>query len=228
MFVSLVIPTYNESENLSPLLAEIFEYLPKNIQVEVIIVDDNSPDGTGAVACDLAEKYLITVIRRSGKLGLGSAVCEGFAVAKGDVLGVMDADMSHDPAILPQMFAALATNDIVVGSRFLPSSRVDDWSWWRRTISKIGVFLAGGITKVPAKDPLSGYFFTHRRVVAGVPLTTVGYKILFEVLCKSDYTTLKEIPFHFRKREHSKSKLSWREHWLFLKQIFTYARTPRS
>ncbi|MBI5729142.1 MAG: polyprenol monophosphomannose synthase [Candidatus Magasanikbacteria bacterium] len=228
MFVSLIIPTYNEADNLPPLLAEIFEFLPRNLAVEIIIVDDNSPDGTGAVAEKLAAKYPITVIHRSGKLGLGSAVRAGLAAAKGDVLGVMDADLSHDPTILPQILSSLATNDIVIGSRFLPGSRVDDWPWWRRLISKVGVSLAGKITKVPAEDPLSGYFFLHRRVIAGVTLTTVGYKILFEILCQGNYATLKEIPFHFRKREHSQSKLNAREHLLFLKQLLTYARTPRS
>lgn len=227
MFVSLIIPAYNEAGNLPPLLAEIFEYVPDDFQIEVIIVDDNSPDGTGAVAEELAGKYPVTVIRRAGKLGLGSAVRAGFLEARGDVFGVMDADLSHDPAILPQIFSALVVNDIIVGSRFLPESLVDDWPWRRRLISRIGVRLAGKITKLPIADPLSGYFFLRRSVVDGVPLSADGYKILFEILCKGVYAGIKEIPFHFRKREHSVSKLNFREHWLFFKQLLTYARTPR-
>lgn len=223
MFVSLIIPTYNEAENVPLLLAEIFQYLPQNVQLEVIVVDDNSPDGTGRVAENLGREYPLRVIHRPGKLGLGSAVRAGFAVARGDVLGVMDADLSHDASILPELFSALVTNDIVIGSRFLPASRVDGWSWWRKLISKTGVFVAGKITKMPAVDPLSGYFFLHRRVVDGVPLTAVGYKILFEILCKGNYTICQEILFHFRKREYSKSKLNAREHFLFLTQIIQYA-----
>lgn len=227
--ISIIIPTYNEAKNLAPLVEEIFVSLNQaKISAEIIFVDDNSPDGTGRVAEKLAEKYPIIVIHRAGKLGLGSAVRAGFAASKGEIIGVMDADLSHDPAILPQLFEALADNDIVVGSRLLPESRVDDWPWQRRWISKIGVLLARKMTKVPAADPLSGYFFLHQRVIAEVPLTTIGYKILFEILCKGNYTRIKELPFHFRKREYNQSKLNFKEHWLFFKQLVKYARAPRS
>ncbi|KKW09297.1 MAG: Dolichol-phosphate mannosyltransferase [Candidatus Kaiserbacteria bacterium GW2011_GWA2_49_19] len=227
MLVSLIIPTYNEVENLSLLLAEIFKYWPKDIQAELIIVDDNSPDGTGVAAEGLAGKYPVRAIHRFGKLGLGAAVRAGFAEAKGEILGVMDADLSHDPAILPQMFSALSDKDIVIGSRFLPESLVDDWPRWRRLVSQVGVWFAGKIIRAPVADPLSGYFFLRRSVLDGVLLTAAGYKILFEILCKGNYASIKEIPFHFRKREHSTSKLNFKEHWLFLKQVVSYARITR-
>lgn len=227
MFVSLIVPAYNEAENLPPLLAEIFEHLPPDIRIEIIIVDDNSPDGTGAVAEKLSGTYPVAVIHRPGKLGLGSAVREGFRSARGEALGVMDADLSHDPAILPRLFSALSASDIAVGSRFLSESQVDDWPFRRKLISRIGGWLARRIAKRPVADPLSGYFFLRRSVVEGVPLSADGYKILFEILCKGAYTSVEEVPFHFRKREHSASKLNFKEHWLFFKQLLAYARTPR-
>jgi len=219
--VSIIIPTYNEAKNIPFLLEEIFSYIPKEkYTIKIIIVDDNSPDGTGEIAKKLSEKYPLTVIHRSKKLGLGSAVREGFRILECDCVGVMDADLSHDPKILPQLLASLESYDIAIGSRFEPGSEVDNWTWGRKLLSYIGVFLARCITKV--KDPLSGYFFLKKSVIDHIELTTVGYKILFEILVKGNYKKVIEIPFHFRSRTYSSSKLNRAEYKYFLKQIFEY------
>ncbi len=221
--LSIIIPTYNEAENVEPLLAEIFKFLgPVVAETEVIIVDDNSPDGTGEVAEKLKNSYPVRVIHRSGKLGLGSAVRAGFAAAKGELLGVMDGDLSHDPLILPDILKALEQNDIVIASRFVEKGAVERWAWWRKATSKIGVWLTRRLTRVG--DPLSGYFFLHRRVIDGIPLATNGYKILFEILVKGRCATVKELPYRFRMRRYSHSKLDLKEYWLFLKQILEYRR----
>lgn len=221
-FVSLIIPTYNESKNLPLLVEEIFSSLDKNqINVEIIFVDDNSPDGTGVVAEELAKKFPIKVIHRAKKLGLGSAVREGFALSTRPLLGVMDADLSHDPSILNSMIHSLSEHDICVASRFKSGSSVEKWLWWRKMLSEIGVLLTKGLTGT--KDPLSGYFFLRQSVIDKVPLETQGYKILFEILVKGTYKKIKEFPYQFRMRKHSTSKLDWREHWLFLKQIIQYS-----
>ena len=161
------------------------------------------------------------MISRAGKLGLGSAVREGFAASTRDYLGVMDADLSHDPSILPALIDSLETHDIALGSRFKKGSTVEQWKWWRKIISEVGVKLTRVLTGV--KDPLSGYFFLRRRVIEGVPLRTTGYKILLEILVKGKYESVVEIPFRFRIRKFSTSKLNMAEHLLFLKQLVAYS-----
>jgi len=229
MQVSIVTPTYNERQNLPKLAEELFGIIAKypDIDLELIIVDDNSPDGTGEVAEQLAQSFPIKVIHRKGKMGLGSAVMEGFALSKRDYLGVMDGDLSHDPIIIPEMIASLKENDIVIGSRFNAESTVDDWQIVRKLTSQMGVWLARRLTKV--SDPLAGYFFLHRSVLEGVSLTSPGYKILLEILVKGKYSKVKEIPFRFRAREFSASKLNSQEYFLFIKQllIFSWRRTFR-
>lgn len=220
--VRLIIPTYNEALNLPDLCSEIFSAVDAaKFDMMLIIVDDNSPDGTGKVAEELKSKYPIKVIHRAGKLGLGSAVREGFSQADGDILGVMDADLSHDPAILNQLLDSLDQFDIAIGSRFQPGSVVESWPAWRKLTSNIGVYLAKKITGV--KDPLSGYFFMKKEVIENIPLTTVGYKILFEILIKGKYRKVAELPYRFRMRLHSSSKLNLKEYMLFLEQLFKFA-----
>lgn len=220
--VSIVIPTYNEAKNLPILVEEIFSTINKEeIDVELIIVDDNSPDGTGRVADELSRKFPIKVVHRSGKLGLGSAVREGFARSDRELLGVMDADLSHDPKNINEMIGALKDYDIVLGSRFEKGSAVEQWKWWRRAISEIGVMATRFLTGV--KDPLSGFFFLKREVITGVPLSATGYKILLEILIKGKHIRVKEVPFQFRIRKFSTSKLDKKEYWLFLKQVIFYS-----
>ncbi len=223
--VSLVTPTYNERENIGPLCEEIFGLLAgvPDIDLELIVVDDNSPDGTGAAADALAARYPVRVIHRAGKLGLGSAVMAGFALSERPYLGVIDADLSHDPAILPDLIHGLRDYDLTVGSRFGATSRVEKWAWHRKLISHLGVGAARALTGV--EDPLSGYFFLHRNVLGDFRLTSTGYKILLEILVKGRYRRHLSIPFVFRNRQFSQSKLNWREHMLFLKQILLFSLT---
>lgn len=220
--VSIIIPTYNEAKNLPFLVEEIFNIVNKTeIDAELIIVDDNSPDGTGQVADELSQKFPIKVVHRSGKLGLGSAVREGFSRSDRPLLGVMDADLSHDPKNINEMIGLLKENDIVLGSRFEDGSTVEQWKWWRKIISEAGVAATRFLTGV--KDPLSGFFFLKREVIDGVQLNTVGYKILLEILIKGKHLRVKEVPFQFRIRKFSTSKLDKKEYWLFLKQVIFYS-----
>ena len=220
--VSLIIPTYNEAKNIPFLIEEIFSIVDKNrIDLEFIIVDDNSPDGTGKVAKDLADRYPIKVIHRAGKLGLGTAVIEGFKLSDREYVGVMDGDTSHDPSILNRMIVSLTDNDIVMGSRFKEGSKVEKWGLHRRMISGAGVFMAKILAGVD--DPLSGYFFMKKEVVEGINLKTKGYKILLEILVKGNYDKVEEFPYTFRMRKYSTSKLNAKEFLLFLGQIVDYS-----
>jgi len=220
--VSIIIPTYNEAKNLPLLVEEIFNVIDENeIDLEIVFVDDNSPDGTGQIAESLKIKYSIKVIHRAGKLGLGSAVIEGFKLSDRPYLGVMDADLSHDPVIINQLINSLDENDIVIGSRFKEGSVVEDRSLVRRLISGTGVFLAKLLTGV--NDPLSGYFLFRRDVINDVKLKTVGYKILLEILVKGKFKNIKEFPYTFRMRKYSASKLNNKEFLFFLGQIVKYS-----
>jgi dolichol-phosphate mannosyltransferase len=222
--ISIIIPTYNEAKNLPLLIEEIFGLIDRNVyNLELIIVDDNSPDGTGVIAEGLSELFPIQIIHRSGKLGLGSAVREGFAKSDCEIMGVMDADLSHDPSIINSMLKKIEEDqyDIVIGSRFEQGSTVEQWKWWRRLISQFGVSITYLLTGV--RDPLSGFFFLRKSVLKNVDLNTIGYKILLEILVKGNFSKVKEVPFRFRIRKFSTSKLGFGEYWLFIKQIFEYA-----
>ncbi|WP_353267960.1 polyprenol monophosphomannose synthase [Gemmatimonas sp.] len=228
MQLSLVIPTYNEKDNIPLLLAELADTLVRypDVDVEFIIVDDNSPDGSGRVADSLTAQYPLQVIHRAGKLGLGGAVMAGFQKSSRAYLGVMDADLSHDPSVLGAMFEALKGADIVVGSRFCEESRVEGrWPILRKLTSFTGVRLAQRITKI--SDPLSGYFLIRRDVIEGLTLTSVGYKILFEILAKGTYASVAEVPFVFRERRFSGSKLNAQEYLLFAKQLLHFTLLRR-
>ncbi|MBW3571235.1 MAG: polyprenol monophosphomannose synthase [Gemmatimonadetes bacterium] len=225
--LSIVIPTYNEAKNVPFLVEEIFGVLSSlpHVDAELIIVDDNSPDGTGQIAEALRGQYSVQVIHRAGKFGLGSAVMEGFRLSTRPYLGVMDADLSHDPSVLPEMLSRLADHDIVIGSRFDPDSRMEGrWPLSRKTLSLVGVYFAKLITRV--SDPLSGYFFTKREVLKDVELTSPGYKILFEILAKGEYSSVCDVPFVFRSRRFSSSKLGFKEYALFAKQV-VYLGLPK-
>ena len=220
--VSLVTPTYNERENIEPLAEEIFGIVAaeSDIDLELIVVDDNSPDRTWEVAEGLADRFPVRVIRRAGKLGLGSAVMEGFALSTRPYLGVIDADLSHDPAILPELIHGLQEHDLMIGSRFGATSRVEKWAFHRKMISNVGVAAARLLTGV--EDPLAGYFFLHRTVLGEMQLTSNGYKILLEILVKGDYGSHVSIPYIFRNRQFSSSKLNWQEYLLFAKQLLYF------
>lgn len=220
--VSLITPTYNERENIPILAEEIFSVIATepDIDMELIVVDDNSPDGTGEVAERLKDTYPLQVVHRAGKLGLGSAVMEGFALSEREHIGVIDADLSHDSSILPQLIHGLREYDITIGSRFGETSKVEKWALHRRLTSLAGVGFARLLTGV--EDPLSGYFFLHRSGLGDLKLTSSGYKILLEILVKGQIKTHMSVPFIFRNRQFSQSKLNTKEYVLFAKQLLYF------
>ncbi len=218
--LSLIIPTYNERARLGELVAEVFRvFAAHGIAGELVIVDDNSPDGTGALAEQLATRYRIRVLHRAGKLGLGTAVVEGFAVASGDVLGVMDADLSHPPATLPRLLAALDTHraDLVIASRYVPGGRTKNWPITRRVMSRVACLLARPITA--ARDATSGYFLIRREAVRDVTIAAGGFKICLELLVRGRVRSIVEVPYEFADRAAGESKMSWREATGYFRQL---------
>jgi dolichol-phosphate mannosyltransferase len=204
----VIVPTYNERENLDELMKRVTDACRgAGIEVELVIVDDNSPDGTGERAEALANEYPVKVIHRTGKLGLSSAVLEGVRAARSDLIVVMDADLSHPPEKIPELVRKIESGEaeIVIGSRHVEGGCIENWPLRRKVVSKGAALLARGLTKV--KDPMSGFFALKRSVIDGVSLDPVGYKIGLEILVKGKYSKVCEVPITFANRKAGKSKL---------------------
>jgi dolichol-phosphate mannosyltransferase len=185
----------------------------------MVIVDDNSPDGTGAVADELALTQRVKVVHRTGKLGLGTAVVAGFEVASAAVFGVMDADFSHPPSLVPRLLATFrSTNaDVVVGSRYVAGGSAPNWPWKRRVLSRAACMLARPLS--PIRDAASGFFLIRRDVATGVAIKAGGFKILLELLVRAKPRRLVEVPYTFEDRELGQSKMSLKEAAGYLVQL---------
>jgi dolichol-phosphate mannosyltransferase len=214
-FVWLVIPTYNEAENLEAIVAAAREQLPERRRV--LIVDDNSPDGTGEIADRLAARLDdVEVLHRHSKEGLGPAYLAGFerALAGGaELVMQMDADFSHDPADLPRLIAAAADADLVLGSRYVHGDRVADWGALRHGISRAGSSYARMVLGVPVHDMTGGFKCIRRAVLEAIDLGAVdsrGYAFQIEIT----YTAIRggfrvvEVPITFRDRRVGNSKMT--------------------
>ena len=224
--ISIIIPTYNESENIINILHTIGEILPKSVSTQAIVVDDNSPDGTGKLVEDYLKNvkkiadYTIEIIHRKAKDGLGSAILKGIQQAKGDTIVVMDSDFSHPPQIIPKLIESIKKYqyDIVVASRYIKGGEIKGWSLKRKIISKFATFIAKKGLGIDTKDPMSGFFAFKSNIIKGLNLDAIGYKILLEILVKTKNVSIKEIPYTFQDRELGSSKLS-------SKIIFDYCRS---
>jgi dolichol-phosphate mannosyltransferase len=210
--LTMVIPTYNERERLAELAEALLSAAAAaGIALELVIVDDNSPDGTGAVADELARTRPIRVVHRSGKLGLGTAVVAGFREASAPVVGVMDADFSHPPALVPAMLAAFrgTGTDVLVASRYIPGGRTPNWPFSRRLMSRTACLLARPLS--PIRDAASGFFLIRRSIAERVEIKAGGFKICLELIVRGWPTRLAEMPYQFEDREQGESKMSLRE-----------------
>ena len=166
--LALVVPTYNERDRLPDLVRAIFTaYDAAGVDGTLVIVDDNSPDGTGKIADDLAMRFPMRVVHRAGKLGLGTAVIEGFAAGDAEIVGVIDADLSHPPELVPRMLAVMQDTgaDLVIGSRYVPGGGTANWETSRLLMSRFACLMARGLT--PVRDVTSGFFLIRRELVKG-------------------------------------------------------------
>ena len=211
----VVIPTYNEKDNLPILVQKIFDL--KISDLRLIIVDDNSPDGTGKIAEDLAMKYPIRVIHREKKEGLGKAYVAAFKeiLSKDEAMFViqMDADLSHDPAVIPAMLEKIQNCDLVIGSRYIPGGQTVNWDFFRKLISRFGNSYARVVLGLPYRD-LTGGFKCWRSEVLGKidldSLSSTGYNFQIETTYKAHPLGYKinEIPITFVERKVGKSKFN--------------------
>jgi len=216
---TLVIPTYNEAENLPKLVQALFSLSMPGLGL--LIIDDNSSDGTGMLADQLAKKHpgRIDVLHRPGKMGLGTAYVTGFQMAVkagADAVGQMDADFSHPPAKLVELAAALEGCDVAVGSRYIPGGGVDkDWPIWRKLLSAFGNWYARTILGMKLHDVTGGFRLYKKQLIQQLPFERIrssGY--VFQVEMAYLITLLgfkfKEVPIYFAERQLGKSKMSFR------------------
>lgn len=218
--LSIVVPTYNERARLADLVEAIFAgYAAERLDGELVIVDDNSPDGTGPLADELARRHRIRVIHRAGKLGLGTAVVEGFEAATAPIVGVIDADLSHPPGALPRMLAAMREDqaDMVIGSRYIAGGGTHNWGAGRLLMSRAACLMASGLT--PVKDATSGFFLIRRDLARGVRISAGGFKICLELLVRGRPAVVVEVPYVFEGRTAGESKMNLREAIGYLEQL---------
>ena len=223
---SIIIPTFNESKNIIQILKKIEEVVPKNSLTQAIVVDDNSPDGTGKIVESYLKNvknianYYIDIIHRKTKTGLSSAIMNGIQAAKGDMIIVMDSDLSHPPHIIPKLIDSLKKYqyDLAIASRYTKGGKIENWSLKRKVISKVATKIAKQFLNIETKDPMSGFFAFKRNIINGLNIDAIGYKILLEILVKTKNVTIKEIPYTFQDRESGSSKLG-------IKTIFEYFKS---
>ena len=228
--VTIVSPTYNEAENVPRLVHDVGTVL-SGMDYELLIADDDSPDRTWAIAQELANTNpRIRVLRRTTDRGLSPAVIEGFLSSSSEYVGVIDADLQHDPAILPQMIAALdAGAEIAVGSRYVEGGGTGTWNVARRIQSWVATKLAQSFLGVELSDPMSGYFILPREDFNRIhkQLDPSGFKILLEIIARLALSRLEEVPYTFRTRVAGQSKLSSKVVLQYLGQLWRLSSVSR-
>jgi dolichol-phosphate mannosyltransferase len=235
IYLSLVIPTYNECQNVKSIVEKLSHLLDGSIpgNYELIVVDDNSPDRTWEVAQSLTPEYpQLRVMRREDERGLSTAVIRGWQAARGEVLGVIDADLQHPPETLLQLLAEIQRGaDLAAASRHVAEGGVSDWSIVRRFLSRgaqtVGLLILPGVVG-RVSDPMSGYFMVRRTCIAGKTMNPAGYKILIEVLGRGDIRWIGEVGYVFQERQEGESKVTWKQYIEYLRHLLRlrFARWP--
>jgi len=225
--ISIILPTYNEADNLPEIVKRIAAIDPK---YEIVVVDDGSPDGTGQIAERLSSRFNVRLLQRGAKLGLASAVIDGVVKrASGDIIVIMDADLSHDESIVPQLVANIeAGSEVAIGSRFASGGSTEDallrrmFSWCAKQVARI-------VLGVHVQDPMSGYFAIKRDTFLSLShqLKPRGFKILLEVLVRLRPTHVAEVGFRFRGRTKGESKLTSKIAGEYFRMIWDLWRSSR-
>jgi len=216
--LALVIPTLCEAGNIGGLLEHVRSVLdPVGIAYEILVVDDDSPDGTGDVVSAMARQDpRVRLLVRKGKRGLSGAILYGWRNTDASILGVMDADLQHPPELLPQLLAAiLSGRDMAIGSRYTPGGGVGEWSSVRRLLSAAAVWVTWPIQRrqIRAKDPMSGFFMLRRQCLPQADFQDSGFKLLLEILVRGRIHSIQEIPFAFGLRYRGASKANFKVAW---------------
>lgn len=224
---SLVVPTYNERRNIAELIAQVTAAIVSEVgeAYEIIVVDDDSPDRTWEAAAEIAATNPhVRVLRRTDERDLATAVIRGWQVARGQLLGVIDADLQHPPAAVARLLAALRGGaDLAVASRAAEGGSTSDWSMVRLLISRslrtLGMLLLPSALR-RVSDPMTGFFIVRRAAVETVALNPCGYKILVELLVRAHIGEIVEVGYTFRSRQNGKSKASLKVLYDYLRHLF--------
>lgn len=209
--LALAIPTLCEAQNLPPLLARIRSVLtPLRIEYEILVVDDDSRDGTAEIVNAVsAHDARVRLLIRKGQRGLSGAVMHGWKHTDASIVGVMDADLQHPPELLPELVSAMLSGyDLAIGSRYTAGGELGSWNPLRRLFSGAAVLATWPIQRagLRARDPMSGYFLVRRDCLAGVPFQQSGFKLLLEILVRARISSVREVPFVFGRRYRGSSK----------------------
>jgi dolichol-phosphate mannosyltransferase len=221
--ISIVIPTFNERNNIVPLLERLSRTF-SNRNYEILLVDDNSTDGTIDVATEMANKYPVKVLVRKNERGLATAVLYGIKYARGNIIGVMDADLQHPPEVNTELLKAVENGaDMAVASRYVPGGGCPNWGLTRRIISKGALSIAHVFLPSTrrVKDPMSGFFMFKRDGMEKIEFKPRGYKILLEMLVMGKFQNVVEVPFTFEDRSSGRSKMKARQQIDYLKHILS-------
>lgn len=216
--LALIIPTLNEEHNIGLLLDRARAALDAaRIPFEMVVVDDDSRDGTAQIVSCIAESDpRIRILVRKGQRGLSGAILDGWRVTDAEVLGVIDADMQHPPELLPQLYEALLRgSDLAIGSRYTSGGGIGDWNAMRHLLSSAAIWATYPLQKrgARAKDPMSGFFLVRRQCVSGVAFQRAGFKLLLDILIRSRIQSVREIPFEFGLRAGGESKAGLKVGW---------------
>ena len=216
--LALVIPTLCEAENIGSLLAHVRSVLdPLDIPYELLVVDDDSPDGTAAIVSRIAdEDPRVRLLVRKGERGLSGAILHGWQHTDATVLGVMDADLQHPPELLAQLvFAMREGRDLVIGSRYSPGGDLGQWNPIRKVLSSAAVWVTLPLQKPRLRimDPMSGFFMVRRRCLPEIDFQRSGFKLLLEILVRGQFESVKEVPFAFGLRYRGTSKANFKVAW---------------
>ena len=223
--LSVVVPTYNEAANIGPFLEALRAGLDSVSTggYEVIVVDDESPDGTGEVAAGIsADWHNLRVVRRTGERGLASAVVRGWQIARGDFLATINADFQHPPSMLPEMLRKMGNADLVVATRYAAEGSVGGFPLHRQFLSTfarhVGVFLAPKVFR-KVTDPLSGCFMFRRQAIENIELRPTGFKTLIEILARGRVANVVECGYTMQKRRSGRSNVRLRDWFDYLGQL---------
>jgi dolichol-phosphate mannosyltransferase len=235
LMFSLVVPTLNESHNLSEMVRLLKPVIASvaGESYEIVVVDDNSPDGTWQVAADLAaQDSHVVAIRRIDERGLATAVVRGWQAARGQFLGVIDADLQHPPEVTARLLAAMQEGaDLAVASREAEGGGTSDWSLLRLLISRgsrtLGKMILPGVLG-RVSDPMTGFFIVRRTAIQNIVLAPVGYKILVELLVRSHLKRITEVGYVFRSRQHGESKASMMVFVDYVQHLFRLRASART
>jgi len=220
--LSISTPTYNEAKNIETLTVRIFDSLKKyDIQGELIVVDDNSPDGTAAEAERMAKSYPVRVHVRKHRAGPGPAIMDGIRLSEAPVACIMDADLSHPPEALPEMYKLIKEGkaNLVIGSRHVAGGGTSEWVWYRKFFSWGARLLGRFLT--PVVDLTSGFFMFDKNILKGADINPIGCKVGLELMVKGNHHgKVVEYPIIFQERAMGESKMGWRETREYIKHLF--------